>query len=147
MRMYWIVPLLILAGCQPASELETEQGYVPSTSAEGAAVYIISPEDGAVVPSGAVKIKFGLFGMGVAPATVKFDNTGHHHLLVNAEKLPPMNKPIPTDSAHIHFGQGQTETILDLIPGTYTLQLLLGDFAHIPHDPPIVSQPVTITVE
>ena len=86
-------------------------------------------------------------GMGVAPAGIEFDNSGHHHLLVNAEELPPMDMPIPTDSVHLHFGLGQTETTLDLSPGTYTLQLVLGDYAHIPHDPPVVSDPVTITVE
>ena len=120
---------------------------MPSSSAEGTTVYIISPADGAIVPSGAVKVKFGLSGMGIAPAGVEFPHSGHHHLLVNVATLPPMDRPIPTDSAHIHFGLGQTETTLDLVPGTYTLQLLLGDYGHIPHDPPVISKQVTIIVE
>ena len=99
---------------------------MPSTSAEGAAVYIIAPEDGSVVQSGAVTVRFGLSGMGVAPAGLEFDNSGHHHLLVNAEELPPLDMPIPTDSVHLHFGLGQTETTLDLSPGTYTLQMVSG---------------------
>ncbi|MXZ05159.1 MAG: DUF4399 domain-containing protein [Rhodothermaceae bacterium] len=151
MKWNWIIALLIFAACQtevePPAESTQAEAYTPSTSAEGAAVYIITPEDGSVVQSGAVTVKFGLSGMGVAPAGIEFDNSGHHHLLVNAEQLPPMDMPIPTDSVHLHFGLGQTETTLDLSPGTYTLQLVLGDYAHIPHDPPVVSEPVTITVE
>ena len=121
--------------------------YVRSQSAEGAVVYIITPGDGDVIQGGMVSVKFGLSGMGVAPAGVEFPNSGHHHLLVNAVDIPAMDMPIPTDSAHIHFGLGQTETTLELSPGTYTLQLLLGDYSHIPHDPPVMSESVTITVE
>ncbi|MDE2645764.1 MAG: DUF4399 domain-containing protein [Bacteroidota bacterium] len=151
MRPYWIVPLLILAACQSEpqviTESETETAYVQSQSAEDAVVYIITPEDGDVVQSGMVHVKFGLSGMGIAPAGIEFPNSGHHHLLVNAADVPAMDMPIPTDSAHIHFGLGQTETTLELSPGTYTLQLLLGDYSHTPHDPPVMSEPVTITVE
>ena len=82
---------------------------------------------------------------GVAPAGVRKDNTGHHHLLVDAD-LPPMDEPIPNDKNHIHFGKGQTETFLELPPGKHTLQLLMGDSEHIPHDPPIMSKKITITV-
>ena len=112
---------------------------------ENARVYIISPADGETV-SNPVTVKFGLEGMGVAPAGVKVPNTGHHHLLVDSE-LPPLDKPIPSDKHHIHFGKGQTQTTLTLLPGKHTLQLLLGDANHIPHSPPVVSEKITITVK
>jgi len=110
----------------------------------GAKVYIISPADGALVSS-PVKVQFGLSGMGVAPAGVDNAKTGHHHLLIDTN-LPVMDKPIPSDSQHRHFGGGQTEVMLDLKPGKHTLQLLMGDLGHIPHNPPIVSEKITITV-
>lgn len=121
---------------------------MPRTDApEGASVYIISPEDGATIEGGKVHVVFGLKGMGVAPAGIDYPDTGHHHLLVNAEELPPMDMPIPTDETHLHFGMGQTETTLELKPGVYTLQLLVGDKNHIPHDAPVMSEKITVTVE
>ena len=108
-------------------------------------VYIISPADGEVVHS-PVLVKFGLRGMGVAPAGVERENTGHHHLLIDVEKLPELNKPIPADDQHKHFGKGQTEALIELSPGTHTLQLLFADFAHIPHSPALTSKPITIHV-
>ena len=111
----------------------------------GAEVYFISPTDGATVAS-PVTVRFGLKGMGVAPAGTQKEATGHHHLLIDADP-PPLDQPVPTDEHHKHFGAGQTETAIELTPGRHTLQLLLGDFAHIPHDPPVVSQKITITVE
>ena len=114
-------------------------------SASGAYVYIISPVHGETVTSPVV-VKFGLRGMGVAPAGADIKNTGHHHLLINVDKLPDLNKPIPADDNHLHFGKGQTETVIELSPGTHTLQLLLANFAHIPHEPAVKSQPITITV-
>jgi hypothetical protein len=111
----------------------------------GASVYIVSPANGATV-SNPVRVVFGLKGMGVVPAGIQRDGAGHHHLLVDAD-LPPLNLPIPADDRHIHFGGGQTETELTLSPGSHTLQLLLGDHLHVPHDPPVVSAPVTITVQ
>lgn len=114
-------------------------------SPKGAEVYFIAPADGATV-SGPVTVKFGLKGMGVAPAGIKLDNTGHHHLIIDAA-LPPVGAPVPTDAQHVHFGKGQTETTLDLEPGKHTLQLLLGDFGHVPHDPVVASKKITITVK
>lgn len=111
-----------------------------------AKVYIISPKNGAVVKS-PVTVVFGLSGMGVAPAGVDKANTGHHHLLIDADGLPAMDKPIPKDAHHMHFGGGQTETILKLTPGKHTLQLLLGDKNHIPHSPPVMSKKISITVK
>ncbi|HRQ64761.1 MAG TPA: DUF4399 domain-containing protein [Xanthomonadaceae bacterium] len=113
---------------------------------EGAEVYFIQPKDGAVLPHGPIKVKFGLRGMGVAPAGIDFRHTGHHHLLIDLDQLPDFDQPIPADARHVHFGMGQTETTIELAPGTHTLQLLLGDWLHIPHDPPVLSERITITV-
>jgi hypothetical protein len=113
---------------------------------EGVELYIISPEDGAVVSS-PVSVKFGLKGMGVAPAGVDRAGTGHHHLLVDAGQLPDLDKPVPSDQQHRHFGAGQTEVAIPLAPGRHSLQLLLGDMNHIPHQPAIKSGRISITVK
>lgn len=115
-----------------------------SEAPETARSYIVEPEDGAVVSS-PVTVRFGLSEMGVAPAGVEKENTGHHHLLVDHESLPALDRPLGPDVQH--FGGGQTETTLELEPGEHTLQLILGDHLHIPHNPPVVSEKVTITVE
>lgn len=107
--------------------------------------YFIEPLDGATVTS-PVTVKFGLSGMGVAPAGIDVPNTGHHHLLINLEKLPEAGSPIPADANHVHFGGGQTEATVKLEPGTHTLQLLLGDYLHRPHAQPVTSEKITITV-
>jgi hypothetical protein len=116
-----------------------------SPAPKDAELYFISPQDGATVKS-PLTVRFGLRGMGVAPAGVAIENTGHHHLLIDAE-LPPQNMPVPADANHVHFGKGQTEASVTLAPGRHRLQLLLGDHLHIPHDPPVASKPITITVE
>ncbi len=108
-------------------------------------VYIGWPNDGEVINGHRFKVWFGLRHMGVAPAGVDKPNTGHHHLLVDTD-LPPFDEPIPNDRNHLHFGGGQTETILELPSGTHTLQLLMGDMNHIPHNPPVYSKKITITV-
>ena len=124
---------LALAGTTPAPE--------------GASVYFIGLEDGATVSS-PVTVRFGLEGMGVAPAGTDKAGTGHHHLLIN-ESLEgnELEAPIPADDQHVHFGGGQTQTTIDLPPGTHTLQLVVGDMNHIPHDPPIMSERIEVTVE
>lgn len=109
-----------------------------------AKVYFISPKNGEPVTS-PLKVVFGLKGMGVAPALVEKENTGHHHLIVDSP-LPPMDQPIPKNPHYRHFGGGETETTLELSPGKHTLQLLLGDFNHIPHEPPVLSAKITIDV-
>ncbi|MCF6199114.1 MAG: DUF4399 domain-containing protein [Hyphomicrobiaceae bacterium] len=116
-----------------------------SMAPKGAALYFISPADGATV-SGPVVVKFGLKGMGVAPAGVEKKNTGHHHLIIDA-KLADFNASIPKDKNFRHFGGGQTQTSVKLAPGKHTLQLVLGDHNHIPHDKPVVSKTITITVK
>ena len=117
-----------------------------SISAFSAEVYFVSPLDGDEVSS-PVEIVFGLRGIGVAPAGINFPNTGHHHLLVDLEALPNLNESIPADENHIHFGKGQTQTLLALDPGEHTLQLLLGDWMHVPHTEPIFSEKITIFVK
>ena len=108
-------------------------------------LYIIAPADGARVTS-PVQVVFGLSGMGVAPAGIEKENTGHHHLLIDVSALPQPGMPIPADAYHRHFGGGQTETLLELEPGQHSLQLLLGDHGHIPHSPPLASETIHITV-
>jgi hypothetical protein len=109
-------------------------------------LYFIEPKDGATV-NGPVKIVFGLSGMGVAPAGIDFPNTGHHHLLVDIENLPDLTKPIPANINHIHFGKGQTEVLIDLPKGKRSLQLLLGNYLHVPHKKPVISDKIYIYVE
>jgi hypothetical protein len=116
----------------------------PTPSPPGAAVYFIDLKDGATIGP-QTTIHFGLRGMGVAPAGSDRPNTGHHHLLVDAD-LPPLDQPIPNDFNHLHFGAGQTEVDLTLSPGPHTLQLLLGDKNHVPHSPPVMSERIHVTV-
>ena len=126
-----------------AGSLALAQG--PRTpSPKGAKVYFIQPKDGQSV-KGQVHVVMGLAGMGIAPAGTEAPVTGHHHILINVDKLD-INAPVPEDDKHRHFGRGQTETTLDLPAGKYTLQLVLGDWKHIPHTPPVMSQKITISV-
>ncbi|MBJ6372310.1 DUF4399 domain-containing protein [Sedimentitalea arenosa] len=118
-----------------------------------AKVYFVNLEDGATVSS-PVTVVFGLSGMGVAPAGTEKDMTGHHHLLINRapfgegeEGADELANGLPADENHMHFGGGQTEATIELPPGTHTLQLVLGDAAHVPHSTPVVSEVITITVE
>lgn len=117
--------------------------FANTPSPEGTELYIISPSNGDTVSS-PVTVKFGLKGMGVAPAGVEKKNTGHHHLIVNGD-LPPMDQPMGKDIKH--FGGGQTETSIELSPGKHTLQLILGNHQHIPHNPPVISEKIEITVK
>lgn len=118
--------------------------FTPAAFAD-AEEYFISPKDGDTV-SGTFEVRLGLKGMGVAPAGVDLPNTGHHHLLIDVETLPPMDAPLPKSDQILHFGGGQTETSLSLPPGQHTLQLILGNYAHVPFTPPVMSEKITITV-
>lgn len=109
-----------------------------------AEVYFIEPKDGAVVDS-PVRVVFGLRGMGVAPAGVQHEGTGHHHLLIDEPEYY-LDRPLPKTEQIVHFGNGQTEALVELAPGEHTLQLLLGDHSHIPHDPPVRSKKIRIRV-
>jgi hypothetical protein len=117
-----------------------------SPAPKNAYLYIGWPNDGEVVRKNNFRVWFGLRNMGVAPAGTEKPMTGHHHLIVDAP-LPPMDEEIPADKNHLHFGKGQTETRITLPSGTHTLQLLLGDLDHVPHNPPVMSQKKTITVK
>ena len=119
--------------------------FARTPAPKDAEVYIISPADGDTVTN-PVTVVFGLKGMGVAPAGVDKPNTGHHHLIIDAG-LPALDAPIPADANHKHFGGGQTETSIELAPGKHTLQLIMGDLMHIPHEPPVISRKITITVK
>jgi hypothetical protein len=115
-------------------------------SPAGAKVYFINLKDGDTVSSPFL-VQFGLSGMGVAPAGVEKPNTGHHHLLIDTTMTAEqMKEPLPADDTHKHFGGGQTEALVTLPEGKHTLQLLLGDWTHIPHVPPVMSETITITV-
>ena len=116
-----------------------------SPSAAKARIYFVDLKDGTTIPS-KVKIRFGIENMEIAPAGIIKPNTGHHHLLIDTG-LPPADQPIPSDFNHIHFGNGQTEAEITLPAGEHTLQLLLGDHAHIPHNPPVVSEQIRVRVD
>jgi hypothetical protein len=132
--------LIVLLGL---SSMALAQERTPAPG--GATLYIVSPTDGGSVSS-PVTVVFGLKGMGVAPAGIEKENTGHHHLVIDAD-LPPLDEPVPSDEHYRHFGGGQTETTVELSPGKHTLQLILGDHNHIPHDPPVTSEKIAITVK
>ena len=140
--------LSALLACSPA--LGLAQG---APSPEDAELYFIGLADGDTVSS-PLTVRFGLSGMGVAPAGTEMDMTGHHHLFIDRPALgegeygaEEFELGIPSDDNHRHFGGGQTETTVDLAPGTHTLQLVLGDMGHVPHDPPVTSDVITVTVE
>lgn len=153
------LPLTIAAGCggsgsdsapaptaQPESAPAESPPAMPRSAAPpGARVYFITPADGDVVSSPVV-VEFGIEGMAVVPAGQDQADSGHHHVIIDAE-LPPMDLPIPKDANHVHFGEGNSRAELALSPGQHTLQLLFADHLHIPHDPPVVSERITITVE
>jgi len=125
-----------------AATLQAQDFSTPS--AENSETYIVSPKDGETVPK-TFTVVFGLRGMGVAPSGVEKEFTGHHHLLVDATELPPAG--LPMGDTVMHFGKGQTETSITLEPGTHTLQLVLGNHLHVPHNPPVISEVITVTVE
>jgi hypothetical protein len=136
------------AAAAPATEAvvaDEAAGLPRSASAPDASVFFITPEDGATV-SNPVYVEFGIEGMTVVPAGVNDAYSGHHHLLVDSS-MPTLDLPVPADPIHIHFGDGSTSTELTLDPGEHTLLLLLGDHLHIPHEPPVSSPTITITVE
>jgi hypothetical protein len=161
--LFGAVAMTALLGAPAYAETPPAHPDIPAAGAESAPaakgntpspadayVYIGWPNNGEEInasrlPDGRFRVWFGLRNMGVAPAGVNVPNTGHHHLLIDVE-LPPLDQEIPSDKNHLHFGHGQTETVLELIPGRHTLQLLLGDKDHFPHKPPVYSKVTTIIV-
>ena len=133
----------VIATCGEISAQPAAKGG-PTPSPEGAEVHFVGLKDGDRLPPKAT-IRFGLRGMGVAPAGLDRANSGHHHLLIDTE-LPPLDQPIPNDFNHLHFGAGQTEAEINLKPGSHTLQLLFGDKDHIPHNPPLMSPRIRVVV-
>jgi hypothetical protein len=141
-----IIARTILLGAA-AAVLTSVAAQAQTAAPPGAAVYFINIKDHDTVAS-PFKIQFGLTGMGVAPAGVEKDKTGHHHLLIDTKLTDEEAKaPLPADKQHVHFGGGQTEAMVTLSPGEHTLQLVLGDWTHIPFSPPIVSPVITVTVK
>jgi hypothetical protein len=120
-------------------------GFKRTPAPADAYVYIGWPNDNETIRTTHIRVWFGTRNFGVAPAGTDKPNTGHHHLLIDTT-LPPLGQPIPNDKNHLHFGLGQTETVIDLPPGTHTLQILMGDGDHVPHDPPLISKKITIHV-
>ncbi len=130
--------LLIFAPLKAIAEIVS---HAPAN----AMVNIVEPIDGATVAE-TFTVKFGLTGMELAPAGVERENTGHHHLLIDQPELPNLNTSLPSTDQIRHFGKAQTETELTLSPGEHTLQLVLGNYLHVPHDHPVISEPITIKV-
>jgi len=140
MRLLKVLLVMLLFSISGAQADESQRAQSP----EGARLYIISPANGETVNK-TVTVKFGLQGMGVSPAGLDKAATGHHHLIIDGDVLPDLNKPMGSEV--MHFGGGQTETTIELSKGKHTLQLILGDYRHIPHNPPVISEKVTIYVK
>lgn len=144
MHVKKLFPIALLSlCCALVSEAPADSHRSPS--APGAAVAFANLADGDVVPPG-FTARFTVSGMGIAPAGTNIDNTGHYHLLIDLPELPPMNQPLPTSEHVVHYGKGQTEATLDLPEGEHRLQLLLADYAHVPHDPPVMSEAITVRI-
>ena len=139
MRMFAIAALVL------AASVTAVQAQDRTPSPPGAKVFFIGLKDGATVTN-PVTVKFGIKGMTLAPAGTKTENTGHHHLLIDTDPPADLSAPLPATDKIVHFGKAQTETTVTLPPGKHTLQLLLADQNHIPHDPPVFSKKITITV-
>ena len=137
--------LLALLTCSAVAADEHSADAARSPSAGGASVHFANIDDGDVLPP-QFTVRFGISGMGIAPAGVAIENTGHHHLLIDVDELPPLDRPLPATDNIIHFGKGQSATELELAEGQHRLQLLLADHRHIPHEPPVMSDVITITV-
>ncbi|HVJ62350.1 MAG TPA: DUF4399 domain-containing protein [Tahibacter sp.] len=146
LRSFAAIALALTCTVAVAQDAAKPSGLPRTKSVAGTELYFIAPADGATVEK-TFTVRFGLKGMGVAPAGVIKDGTGHHHLLIDVKTLPPMDLPLPNDDTHKHYGLGQTEATITLPPGTHTLQLVLGDAAHIPLDPPVLSPKITVTVK
>jgi len=146
MRTVFFIAVLVLAALVTTPFMRTGAAAGETPAAKNAYLYIGWPNDGEVIKMHRFRVWFGLRNAGIAPAGVQKPNTGHHHLIIDAP-LPPFDQEIPADKNHLHFGAGQTEAVIELAPGKHTLQLLMGDYQHIPHNPPIYSRQITIYVK
>ena len=147
MRTIPLIAGLLLSASTSATMAQDAPESMRTPAPEGAEVYIQSPADGETVTS-PVTVRFGLRGLGVAPAGIQFPESGHHHVLIDVgeDDMPSFDLPLPTTDQVVHFGLGQTEAQVTLEPGQHTLQLVVGDHLHTPHMPPIVSEVITVTV-
>jgi len=139
-----IVRLVVLAAALASVPCAVQAQGKPA--AKDAVLYFIWPQNGATMKGG-FWCRFGLRGMGVTHAGDDFQNSGHHHLLIDVNEPLDANEPIPQDKNHVHFGAGQTEARVELPPGKHTLQLVLGDAKHYPFSPPLVSEKITVTIK
>lgn len=143
-RVIFAALTVVLVAAIGAGLRSAQAGDTPMNAE--AKVYFIWPKDGAVLRDGKVWVRFGLRNAGIAPAGVASENSGHHHLVIDAE-LPGFDEEIPADQNYVHFGKGQSEALVELAPGEHTLQLLFADHLHVPHDPPVHSEKITVTVQ
>jgi len=125
-----------------SSSISVYGGETPSVT--GTKVYFINLIDGQKIKSPYL-VQLGLTSeMGIAPALADWPDTGHHHIIIDST-ITNMNKSI--SNKHVHLGKGQTEILLKLASGKHTIQIFFGDYSHIPHDPPVKSEILNITVE
>jgi len=142
----FVVLGLLLASAPLAFSESLDLPRLSSVAPEGALVYIVSPTDGQVLSS-PIRVVFGTDKISISPAGTEVANSGHHHLLIDIDELPGMDLPLPASTQLIHFGKGQTERTLTLEPGEHSLRLLLGNYIHVPHNPPVMSPKITVLVE
>jgi hypothetical protein len=140
-----VLSIILVSSTLLAAPSVAAAGFTRSPSPSGATVGFANLADGDVVSPG-FTVRFTISGMGIAPAGVEVENTGHFHLLIDLETLPDMDGPLPATPQILHFGQGQSEAKLDLAEGPHTLRVMLADHLHVPHDPPVISDPIRITV-
>jgi hypothetical protein len=140
-----VLSIILVSSTLLAAPSVAAAGFTRSPSPSGATVGFANLADGDVVSPG-FTVRFTISGMGIAPAGVEVENTGHFHLLIDLETLPDMDGPLPATPQILHFCQGQSEAKLDLAEGPHTLRVMLADHLHVPHDPPVISDPIRITV-
>ncbi|MGB1868792.1 MAG: DUF4399 domain-containing protein [Porticoccaceae bacterium] len=146
MKVYWLLISLVAVFSSSALSAADSQSAMISPVSASASVWIESPQDGQLLSS-PVTLKFGSSDVLISPAGTERPNSGHHHLLINLQTLPAMDRPLPANAQVIHYGAGQTEATLELEPGVYSLQLLLGNYLHVPHARPVMSKKISITVQ
>lgn len=146
MRTALFLSMSIVAALAAASFTGADARAGETRAAKSSYIYIGWPNNGEVIRARRFRVWFGLRNIGIAPAGIEKANTGHHHLIIDAP-LPPFNEEIPADKNHLHFGAGQSEAIIELSPGKHTLQLLMGDHEHVPHNPPVYSRKIIIYVK